>query len=118
MCPTIDGIEDTEHFLLLHPSFDAQRRDLIAGIFELILPFIQINDLEDDSLTQLELYGDQDLSYDLSRNIPALTLLSSPKVVSLIEIFCNVSSKQPLSPYTVNILLPCNSLPHYVKSNS
>ena len=28
MCPTNDGIEDTEHCLLLCPSFDAQRRDL------------------------------------------------------------------------------------------
>ena len=27
-----DGIEDTEHCLLLRPSFDAQRRDLFAGI--------------------------------------------------------------------------------------
>ena len=25
MCPTNDGIEDTEHFLLLCPSFDIQR---------------------------------------------------------------------------------------------
>ena len=69
MCPTNDGIEDTEHFLLLCPSFDAQRRDLFAGIVELIRPFIQITDLSNDSLTQLLLYGDQDLTDDLNRNI-------------------------------------------------
>ena len=34
MCPTNDGIEDTEHFLLLCPSFDIQRRDLLAGVLD------------------------------------------------------------------------------------
>ena len=74
MCPTSDGIEDTEHFLLLCPSFDAQLRDLVAGIVELIRPFRQITDLSNDSLTQLLLYGDQDLSNELNRNILELTL--------------------------------------------
>ena len=74
MCPTSDGIEDTEHFLLLCPSFDAQRQDLLVGIVELIRPFRQITDLSNDSLTQLLLYGDQDLSNELNRNILALTL--------------------------------------------
>ena len=40
MCPTSDGIEDTEHFLLLCPSFDLQRRDLLTGIVELLRPFV------------------------------------------------------------------------------
>ena len=74
MCPTSDGIEDTEHFLLLCPTFDAQRRDPIAGIVELIRPFRQITDLSNDSLTQLLLYGDQDLSTELNKNILELTL--------------------------------------------
>ena len=64
----------TEHFLLLCPTFDAQRRDLFAGIVELIRPFRQITDLSNDSLTQLLLYGDQDLSTELNRNILELTL--------------------------------------------
>ena len=36
MCPTNDGIEDTEHFLLvlLCPSFDLQRRDLLTGNYD------------------------------------------------------------------------------------
>ena len=74
MCPASDGIEDTEHFLLFCPSFDAQRRDLFAGIVELIRPFRQITDLSNDSLTQLLSYGDQDLSNELNRNILELTL--------------------------------------------
>ena len=36
MCPTNDGIEDTEHFLLLCPSFEAPCRDLLAGVSALL----------------------------------------------------------------------------------
>ena len=82
MCPTSDGIEDTEHFLLLCPSFDDQYRDLFAGIVQFIRPFRQITDLSKDSLTQLSLYCDQDLSNELNRNIIELT--SSTKLVGLI----------------------------------
>ena len=53
MCPTSDGIEDTEHFLLLCPSFDLQRQDLLAEIVELLRPFLQITDLSNDALVQL-----------------------------------------------------------------
>ena len=60
---------DFKQFLLLCPSFDVQRQDLLAGIVELLRPFVQITDLSNDALTQLLLYGDQDLSYDLNKNI-------------------------------------------------
>ena len=69
MCPTSDGIEDTEHFLLLCPSFDVQRQDLLAEIARLLQPVIQIADLSNDALTQLLLYGDHDLSNNLNRSI-------------------------------------------------
>ena len=74
LCPTSDGIEDTEHFLLLYPSFDLQRRDLLAEIVEILRPFVQITNLSNDALIQLLLYDDQYLSYDLNRNILELTL--------------------------------------------
>ena len=73
MCPTSDGIEDTEHFLLLCPSFDVQRQDL-AGIVKSLRPVVQIADLSNDALTQLLLYGEHDLSNDLNRSILELTL--------------------------------------------
>ena len=44
------------------------------GMVELLRPFVQIADLSSDALTQLLLYGDQDLSYDLNKNILELTL--------------------------------------------
>ena len=74
MYPTSDGIEDTEHFFLLCPSFDVQRQDLLAVIVELLRPFVSITDFSNDALTQLLLYGNQELSYDLNKNILKLTL--------------------------------------------
>ena len=62
ICPTSDGIEDTEHFLLLYPSFDLQSRDLLTAIVDLLRQFVQIANLSNDALVQLLLYGDQDLS--------------------------------------------------------
>ena len=74
MCPTHDGIEDTEHFLLLCPSFDIQRRDLLAGISVVLRPFVQINSLSNNILIQLLLYGDKDLSSDINKHVLELTL--------------------------------------------
>ena len=57
MCPTSDGIEDTEHFLLLYPTFDVQRRYLLTGIAELLRPSVEIANISNDALAQLLLYG-------------------------------------------------------------
>ena len=74
MCPTNDGIEDTEHFLLHCPSFNIQRRDLLAGVSEVLQPFVQINTLSNNVLVQLLLYGDKDLSSDVNKHVLELTL--------------------------------------------
>ena len=55
-------------------SFDAQCGDFFVGIAELVRSFVQVTDLSSDSLTQLLLYGDQDLCNDLNRNILELIL--------------------------------------------
>ena len=74
MCPTNDGIEDTEHFLLLCSSFDIQRQDLLAGVSELLRPFVQIDTLPNKVLVQYLLYGNKELSNDINRNILERTL--------------------------------------------
>ena len=73
MCPSNDGIETTEHFLLLCQPFEAERRDLLEGVFRLLQPHGYTN-LPNESLTQLLLYGDKDLTNNLNRNIIELTL--------------------------------------------
>ena len=70
MCPTNDGIEDTEHFLLLCPSIDNQRQHLLAGILVAVRPFFQINILSNHDLVNLLLYGDEDLPCDINESVP------------------------------------------------
>ena len=74
MWPTNDGIEDTEHFLLLYPSFYIQRRDLLAGASELLRPFVRINTLPNNVLVQYLLYGNKELPDDVNKNLLELTL--------------------------------------------
>ena len=62
-----NGIEDAEHFLLLCPSFDIQRQDLLAGVLELLQPYAQINSLPNNVLVQILLYGGIDLSIDINK---------------------------------------------------
>ena len=75
MCPTNDGIEDTEHFLLFCPSFDVQRRHLLAGVSVLLQQFVEINSLPNDVLVQILLYGDENLSNEINKSILELTLV-------------------------------------------
>ena len=74
MCPTSDGVEDTEHFLLLCHSFNVQQQDPLAGIVELLWPYVLLTYLSDDALTQLLVYGIQELSFDLNKNTFKFTL--------------------------------------------
>ena len=73
MCPTNDGIEDTEHFLLLCPSFDVPRGDLLAGISALLRPLGHTNPSH-EFLIRISLYGDKDFPASLNKDILLLTL--------------------------------------------
>ena len=73
MCPTNDGIEDTEHFLLLCPSLEVPRRDLLAGVSALLRPFGH-TDLSNESLMQILLYDDKDFPDGLNKDILLLTI--------------------------------------------
>ena len=73
MCPTNDGIEDTEHFLLLCPSFEVPRRDLLTGVSALLRPLGHTN-LPNDFLMQILLYGDKDFPDGINKDILLLTL--------------------------------------------
>ncbi len=60
MCKANDGIEDVEHFLLLCPSFDTARRDLLSGVFD-AFRLLEYSNLPNDVLVQILLYGDKNL---------------------------------------------------------
>ena len=73
MCPANDGIEDTEHFLLLFPSFVEPRRDLLEGGFALLRPSGYTN-LQNRSLVQILLYGCNSFPNETNRDMLLLTL--------------------------------------------
>ena len=73
MCPTNNGIEDTEPFLLLCPPFEAPRRDLLAGVSALLRPLGYTN-LSNEFLMQTLLYGDEHFTDDFNRDILLLIL--------------------------------------------
>ena len=70
MCPMNDGIENTEHFSLLCPTFEIQRLNLLAGI----RPFVQIKGLSNNILVEILLYGDKDFSDDVNKTILEFTI--------------------------------------------
>ena len=73
MCPSNECIENTEHFLLLCPSFGVQRTDLLAGIYTLVRPYGYAN-LANDVLLQILLCGDKNFPNNLNRSILELTI--------------------------------------------
>ena len=77
MCPVNDGIEDTEHFLLLCDSFKEHRYNLFtdvkAGLQDSGHSFWH-SWVWNNSFLQLLLYGDESLSYEVNRSILTLTI--------------------------------------------
>ena len=71
MCLANDGIEDTEHFLLLFHSFDNNRRSILAGVKEI---FKAVGNIvgPNESLLQILLFGN--LSDDANKQILTLTI--------------------------------------------
>ena len=80
MCLTNDGIEDTEHSLVLCSLFDVQRRDLLTEIWQLLQPFIQINSLSNVFLIILLLNSDEDFSDNIKKSILQLTITFIHKI--------------------------------------
>ena len=72
MCPINDGIEDTEHFLLLCDSFKEHRCNLLTD-FHVVLQSSG-HSIWSNTFLQLLLYGDESLSDEVNRSIPTLTI--------------------------------------------
>ena len=68
MCHTNGGIEDTENFMLLCPSFEVPRRD------SALLKLLGHTNLSNEFLMQILLYGDKDFTDGLIKDILLLTL--------------------------------------------
>ena len=61
--------------------------EIFPVVVELLLPFVQIVDLSNDTLTQILLPGEKKPFYDLNKNIIELTLRFIQEIVALTKIF-------------------------------
>ena len=68
MCPSNDGVENEEHFLLHCPSFDTQRRGLLDRALPLIRP-LGFTNPSNELLTHILLYGCKDFLADTNREL-------------------------------------------------
>ena len=68
MCPTNDGIEDTEHFLLLCNSFKEHRRNLLACVNNTLEAY-GYSEAPDNDMLQLLFYGNKNLPLEANRLI-------------------------------------------------
>ena len=73
MCSINDGIEDTEHFLLLCNSFTEQRHDLLAGVNDLLEAY-GYSEALDNNILQLLLYGNKNFPLEANRLILNATM--------------------------------------------
>ena len=73
MCPSNDGVEDTEHFLLHCHSYDAYRTDLLDSVNSTLQPY-DLPNLSNALMLKLILYGDERLSVDSNSEILKATL--------------------------------------------
>ena len=69
----INGVEDTEHFLLHCHSYDACRTDLLDSVNSTLQPF-DLPNLSNALMLKLILYGDERLSVDSNSEILKATL--------------------------------------------
>ena len=68
MCPSNDGVEDTEHYLLLCQTYEEPRRDLLNGL-DTMLPPSDISNLANELLVELILYGNERLRPDVNKRL-------------------------------------------------
>ena len=73
LCPTNDGVEDTEHFLLLCHSYNELRSDLLNSVNAILLPH-GFSSLSNEVLLRFILYGYKRLTIDTNKKLLEATL--------------------------------------------
>ena len=73
MCPVNDGIEDTEHYLLLCNSLREQRCSLLAGVND-VLEACGHSESADINMLQLLLCGNKNMPLEANKLILTLTI--------------------------------------------
>ena len=73
LCPTNDGVENTEHYFLLCHTYAAYRLDLLNSVNAILLLHGMIN-LSNEDLLKIILYGHEQLPFDSNAKILTATL--------------------------------------------
>ena len=73
MCPANDGVEDTEHYLLLCQSCEEPRREPL-NVINATLPPSGISNLLNELLVELILYDNERLPRDVNKRLIEATL--------------------------------------------
>ena len=73
MCPANDGVEDTEHFLLLCHSYNELRCDLLNSANAILLAQ-GFPSLSNEVVLKFVLYGDERLTIDINKKLLEATL--------------------------------------------
>ena len=68
LCPAKDGVEDTEHFLLLCHSYNGLKSYLLNSVNATLLPH-GFSSLPNEVLLKLILYGDERLTIDTNKKL-------------------------------------------------
>ena len=87
MCPSNDGVEDEEHFLLLCPSFDTQR-SLLDRALPLIRP-LGFTNPSNEFLTHILLYGCKDFPANTNRELLQGTISFIERPVAVTDLLKN-----------------------------
>ena len=75
MCLLNDGVENTEHYMLLCQDFNQQRTLLLRKVSDVLSEIgVNVNDLSQCALLNILLYGDSGLNCTLNRRIISATL--------------------------------------------
>ena len=75
MCLLNDGVENTEHYMLLCQDFNQQRTLLLRKVSDVLSEIgVNVNDLSQCALLHILLYGDSRLNCTLNRRIISATL--------------------------------------------
>ena len=86
MCPVNDGIEGSEHFLLLCNSFREQRFSLLVGVKD-VLEACGHSEGADFNMLRLLLYGNKNLPLEANKTISILS--TSLRQNALVEGYWN-----------------------------
>ena len=99
LCPSNDGIEDTEHYLLLCRSYAGLRYDLLASVAAVLQLYSFSSPSSNQELVKVILYGMKDFLLTLTKKLLEATLKFTQATERFETGSCNILSNRFPFPY-------------------